>query len=152
MVHIVAMWDICEDFCLFFNQNLRGKQMNFFFDDWYVSFSFISASLVYHFFVILIQICPFLQYLCLYLCICTNFCIFFIYFRLLPNICVLDHTRFIHSFLPHQQDDFDRRVFVFASMFYPVFFIRSPYLVFSILLCVFVVMASHFVLASRTQT
>ena len=87
------MWDICEDFCLSFNEN----EFCFMIDvcrfhlhlQLYTSFCNFNSNLP------LSSI-----FVCLYLCICTNFCIF-IYFRLLPNICVLDHTRFIHSFLPH---------------------------------------------------
>ena len=101
------MWDICEDFCLSFNEN---------------EFCFMIDVCRFHLHLQLYTIfCNFNSnlplssiFVCLYLYICTNFCIF-IYFRLLPNICVLDHTRFIHSFLPHQQADLDRRLYLYLQ-------------------------------------
>ena len=80
----------------FFNQNIRGKHMNFFL--WLICVVFIYICSCIPFFVILIQICPFLQYLCLYLCICTNFCIFHLFPPPSQYLCIGPHP--FHTLLP----------------------------------------------------
>ena len=106
------MCDICEDLCNFFNENILGKKMIFL---WLICVVFIYICSCIPVFVILIQICPFLQYLFVCICVFVPIFVYFIYFRLLPNICVSDHTRFIHSFLPHQQADLDRRLYLYLQ-------------------------------------
>ena len=79
---------------LSFFQSKSSWKADEFFLWWLICVVFIYICTCIPFFVILIQICPFLQYLC----ICTNLCIFHLFPPPSQYLCIGPHP--FHTLLP----------------------------------------------------